>query len=320
MKSLITGINGFAGLHLLRKLKERGENVWGIYHPDTDPGCVRDEFPRLRLEALDIMARDDLKKFFRVAKPDRVYHLAAQSHVPTSWENPEETFRVNVIGAIHMVKAASGLKKPPRMLFVSSGDVYGDGTAVRGTLNEDSPIRPLNPYAASKAAMELAVCAIAGPLKTPVVCVRPFNHIGPGQAAGFVASDFARQIALIEAGKARPPIRVGNLNARKDFTDVRDMVRAYVLALDKCPPGGVYNLGSGKSYLIRDILEILIGLSKVRPKVVTDRTLLRAATSGVAKTGSARFRKITGWKPEYNIKDTLGDILDYWRDRVKGAK
>jgi len=305
------------GVHLTRALIERGDLVCGIYHPDTSAGELQRACPRARISAVDILDERCLRDFLKRVRPDRIYHLAAQSHVPTSWKNPTDTFRVNVIGTLNLIEAAGRRKNPPRMLLVSSGDVYGNAAAVKGPIKETSPINPLNPYAASKAAAEWMGRILAAKKNIPLVCVRPFNHIGPGQAPSFVASDFARQIALIEAKRQKPDILVGNLEAQKNFTDVRDMVRAYILALEKARAGKVYNLCSSKSYAIREILDILISLSTVKPRVVQEGSRLRSSWSNVIKANSSLFTDLTGWKPRYSIRQTLEDILDYWRERVR---
>lgn len=236
--------------------------------------------------------------------------------MPTSWQDPRDTFEVNVIGALNVLEACASLKRPPKILFVSSGDVYGDTSGARRAVTEDFPIKPLNPYSASKAAMEFMVKAQSAAVGVHIVCVRPFNHIGPYQSPPFVASDFARQIALIEAGKRKPVMKVGNLDAVKNFTDVRDVVNAYIAALEKCPSGETYNIASDRSLSIRELLDTLISLSPVKPKVVTEKSRLRVSQSNALKISSRRFRKVTGWKPAIPIRRTLKDILDYWRNEV----
>lgn len=317
MKSFITGINGFVGVHLARALVARGDAVSGVYHPDTSAGELKRECPHARISAIDILDAGCLRDFLRRIRPDHIYHLAAQSHVPTSWKDPAGTFRVNVLGTLNLIEAAARKANPPRLLLVSSGDVYGDATNIKAALKENSPINPRNPYAASKAAAEWMGRIVAESKKMPLVCVRPFNHIGPGQAPTFVASDFAQQIALIEARRAKPRIRVGNLDVRKDFTDVRDMIRAYMLAIEKAHAGQVYNLCSGKSYTIREILDVLVNLGAVKPKIILEQSRLRPSWSNVVRASAAPFTKLTGWKPQYSIRQTLADILEYWRERVQ---
>jgi GDP-4-dehydro-6-deoxy-D-mannose reductase len=317
LRSLLTGIDGFVGTHLTRTLRERGDSVWGICHPQLR-GCIaQDEFPEIRVKPVDILNQEKLTAFVMQARPDRIFHLAAQSHVPTSWQDPRGTFEVNVIGTLNLLRAAARKKRPPRVLLVSSGDVYGDGANLKGPIRENSPISPQNPYAASKASAEWMALTMSRALMVPLVCVRPFNHIGPGQAPTFVASDFARQIARIEARLCVPKIRVGNLDTYKDFTDARDMVQAYLVALEKCPSGEIFNLCSGRSDTIREILNILIKLSSVKPEIVQDPAKQRLSRSNIIKASASKFRNLTGWKPRYSIRQTLKDTLEYWREMVR---
>lgn len=301
---------------MTQALCARGEKVYGIYHPQTDPRIIADHFKQVKLKALDILNHSELSAWVRDTKPERIFHLAGQSHVPTSWQDPKGTFEVNVIGALNVLEACASLKTKPRILFVSSGDVYGDTSCAKRAVTEDFHINPLNPYSASKAAMELMVRAQSLATRTHIVCVRPFNHIGPYQSPAFVASDFARQLALIEAGKQKPVMKTGNLDAVKNFTDVRDIVNAYILALEKCSSREIYNIASDKSLSIRELLEMLISLSGVSPKVITEKSRLRVSHSSAMKISSRKFRQATGWKPTIPIRQTLKDILDYWRGEI----
>lgn len=288
--------------------------MWGATQKGTSCESLEDICRKLTLVETEITHPRAVHEAIKRARPERIFHLAAQSHVPTSWREPAKTFRVNVEGTLNVLQAASRMKNKPRMLFVSSGDVYGAAHRRKGPILESAPLDPVNPYAASKAAGEMLCRCYNSAGELPVVIVRPFNHIGPGQSPVFVAGDFARQIARIEAGLAPPVIKVGALDAQKDFTDVRDMVRAYVLAVEKCPPGQSFNISTGKSRSIGEILDLLIEISGVRVKIKQEKKRLRATGSGASKADSSAFKKLTGWKPETPLEKTLADILQYWRE------
>jgi len=290
--------------------------VLGTVQPGTSLDCLGETRRSLKLLKAEITDPDSVRDIVHKSRPERVFHLAAQSHVPTSWADPVGTFRINVEGTLHLLQAAADLRTPPRVLLVSSGDVYGSALNVKGTVRESSPMAPLNPYAASKAAAEMIAFCIQVGRNLPIVTVRPFNHIGPGQSSAFVTADFARQIARIEAGLQKPLIKVGDLTARKDFTDVRDMVRAYIAAIELCPPGRVFNICSGRAFSIREILDLLFKISGVQAKVVQEKKRLRATGSSATRVDSSSFRKITGWKPRTPLRKTLADILDYWREKT----
>jgi len=320
LRCLITGINGFVGSYLARTLLDKGHIVWGSTQPGTSCECLGDMRRRLRLVEVEITDPASVGDFVRRSRPDRIFHLAAQSHVPTSWSDPVGTFRVNVEGTLNLLVAASRKRTPPRALLISSGDVYGNACSAGGVIRESTPPVPLNPYAASKAAAETVAMYMQAARKLPVVIVRPFNHTGPGQSRVFVTGDFAGQIARIEAGQAKPLIKVGDLSARKDFTDVRDMVKAYVAAIELCPPGKIFNICSGKSRTIKEILDMLISISGVRVRIVQEKKRLRATSSSALKANASAFKKVTGWKPEIPFRKTLADILDYWREEAPVEK
>ena len=300
--------------------------VWGTVEPGTSLDCLSGIGRRLKLVEAEITCSKSVAAAVRRSKPERIFHLAAQSHVPTSWADPVSTLRVNVEGTLNLLMAAVGSgktkasRKLPRVLLVSSGDVYGTTAGLKGRIKESTPLSPLNPYAASKVSAEMMATCIQAGRKLPVIIVRPFNHIGPGQSPVFVISDFARQLARIEAGLTKPVMKVGDLSARKDFTDVRDMIRAYITAVERCPPGKPFNICSGKSLSIKKSLDMLMKVSGVQARVVTEKKRLRVTSSSAARIDSSAFRRATGWKPEIPLRKTLADILDYWRNRVRDEK
>jgi len=319
VRCLITGINGFVGAHLTGALLDAGHTVWGATQPGTSCECLGDMRHRVKLVEVEITDPAAVKDVVRRSRPDRIFHLAAQSHVPTAWADPVGTFRTNVEGTLNLLEAAARMRTAPRVLLISSGDVYGDRRGVKGTIRETSPILPLNPYAASKAAAEMVAQYLHAGRNLPVVIVRPFNHIGPGQSSVFVTADFATQIARIEAGRAKPVIKVGDLSARKDFADVRDIIQAYIAAIEFCDPGKVYNICSGKSRSINEVLDMLIKISGISVRIVQEKKRLRVTSSSALKVSANAFKKITGWKPLIPFRKTLADILDCCREQIKNG-
>ncbi len=295
MRSLITGGRGFVGTWLAEHLQELGDEVVRIDQEVeiTDPA------------ALLAAVRD--------AAPDAIYHLAALTHVGRSWDEPLRVLEVNVIGTAALLAAARECGTEPRVLVTSSAEVYGAVTDPgRLPLTERSPTVPLTPYAASKLAAEaLAAQAHAGH-DQPVIVVRPFNHIGPGQAPTFAVPALAKRIVEAER-RGAGSIPVGNLSARRDFTDVRDVVRAYRLLVESGRPGEVYNVCSGRDVSIQEIADGLLGIGGVSLALETDPALVRAVEVPVLRGDPGRLEEATGWKPEIPLEQTLADVMDYWR-------
>jgi GDP-4-dehydro-6-deoxy-D-mannose reductase len=263
----------------------------------------------------DLTSPDVVRRAVQLAGPDRVYHLAAQSYVPDSFADPMATLHNNLAGLVNVLEAVRAIASGARILVVSSSEVYGR-LAGAAPIGERAEFRPENPYAVSKAAQDLLGYQYHVAYGLDVVRVRPFNHIGPGQSDRFVASNFARQIAEIETGMHAPVIQVGNLAARRDFTDVRDMVQAYEAALLKGDSGAAYNLGQGSSVPVRSLLDYLVARSRVPVTVQVDPSRLRPADAPVLECDGRRFRETTGWKPQIPLEQTLDDILDYWRLQI----
>ncbi|MBI3456851.1 MAG: GDP-mannose 4,6-dehydratase, partial [Candidatus Rokubacteria bacterium] len=249
-------------------------------------------------------------------RPDRVFHLAAQSYVPTSWLIPGETLTGNVTCQVNLFEAARELELPARFHIAGSSEEYGLVRTEELPIREDHPLRPLSPYAVSKVAQDLLAYQYWQSYRLHTVRTRGFNHTGPRRGEVFVTSNLARQIAEVEKGRREPVVWIGNLDAIRDFTDVRDMVRAYWLALEHGEPGEVYNLCSGRGYTIRNVLEILLGLAQARVEVREDPARLRPSDVPVLVGDGTRFRQISGWQPTMPFEVTLKDLLDYWRQRV----
>ena len=297
MRVLVTGASGFVGRHLVRELLERRCRITAL---DARPS----DLPRSVREIVCDLRRLQ-PRHLRGVRPDVVIHLAAVSHVPTSERDPSVAFSVNVGGTLRLYRA---LPRGPRILYVSSGDIYGRVRAC--PIAEETPPRPLNAYGASKA------CADALSLGGEKIVLRPFNHTGPGQAPGFVVVDFAAQIARAERGLAPPVLRVGNLSPIRDFLDVRDVVRAYLLAIERARPGVPYNIASERGVRIGEILRRLLSLSRVRLRVVRDPRRPRRTEESVRIGSARRFREVTGWRPRISLERTLADVLEFERIRV----
>ncbi len=316
MRALITGINGFAGGHLAEHLLSKTAwQVWGVAR-----GGIAN-LPSLHghVQAVDVDLLDSttVQHLMHEAQPDVVFHLAAQAHVPTSFEDPAGTLTGNILMQLYLFEAIRAAQLDPRVLIVSTGEVYGAVQQVDNPIDESMPLRPVNPYAVSKAAQDLLAYQYHVAHKLRIVRVRPFNHTGPRQGDGYATTAFAHQIARIEAGLQPPIVKVGNLDAERDISDVRDIVCAYQLAVEQGEPGAVYNLGSGKPVAIRMILDLLLNLSDTDIKVETDPHLMRPVDVPVIACDASRFQKHTGWRSRIPLKQTLQDVLNDWRERVK---
>lgn len=298
MRAYVTGSQGFVGRWLVRHLVEQGDDV---VQPEHE---------------IDVTDPDALMPDMVKAEPDAVYHLAAKSHVGASWSDPLETLRVNVLGAEVMIEAAAACDRPPRVLMVSSAEVYGTGAGEDddAALTEESPLRPLSPYAASKAAAEMLAVQAGLGRGIDVIRVRPFNHVGPGQSDSFVVSAFARRVAAAER-EGKSTIPVGNLSVRRDFSDVRDVVKAYRLLVASGVAGEVYNVCSGTSVGIDEVVDRLLALATRKIVPVEDPELLRPAEISELRGDCSRLRAATGWLPHIKLETTLAEMLDWWRER-----
>lgn len=316
MRVLITGIAGFAGSHLAEHLlAETDWEVWGtIYQNDYNVSHLRD---RVNLRRVDLRNPEPVQNLLGEAQPDRIYHLAGQSYVPASWDNPWQTFEINVRSQINLLEAILSINLKPRILIVASNEEYGLITPGDLPLDEETPLCPASPYAVSKVAQDMLGLQYHLNYDLFIVRVRPFNHVGPRQRDEFVAPAFARQLAEIEAGLRPPVVKVGNLEAERDFTDVRDVVRAYFLALERGKAGEVYNVGAGEAHSIRELLDILLELSTAQATVEQDPARMRPSDVPVVICDASRFRTQTGWAPQISFHESLRSVLDYWRHRIR---
>lgn len=321
MRALITGITGFAGSHLADYLlAEHPEvEVWGTCRWRSRMENVEHLRDRVRLVECELRDAMSTLAAIEQARPDYVFHLAAQSFVPTSWSAPHDTLTTNVGGQAHLFEAIRRVGLDPRIQIACSSEQYGLVQPDEVPIRESNPMRPLSPYAVSKVAQDQLGYQYFKSYGLKVVRTRGFNHTGPRRGQVFVTSNFARQIACIEAGEAEPVIRVGNLDAVRDFTDVRDMVRGYWLALEKGTPGEAYNLASGVGIPIRELLDRLLALSHVEVRVEVDPERLRPSDVEILVGDASKFHADTGWEPRIPLDQTLRDILDYWRADVARA-
>jgi len=318
LRALITGITGFAGSHLTEYLmKQEGTEVCGL---SLSGECLDDGSPickGVQVFACDIRDGEETARLVKETHPDEIYHLAALAAVSSSWSRPVETLTNNMVAQLNVLEAALQLEPRPRVLIIGSGDEYGLVKPEELPVGEDNPLRPASPYAVSKITQDYLGYQYNLSYGLGVVRLRPFNHIGPGQRPGFVVPDFAQQIAEAEAGLREPVMQVGNLSAERDFSDVRDIVRGYYLALQRGEPGEVYNLGSGKAHSIQEVLDMLLEMSEVSIKVESDPARMRPSDVPAVVCDASRFRQRTGWEPRIPLRQTLQDVLDYWRARVR---
>ena len=339
MRVLVTGITGFAGSHMADFLLEKPDvEIFGIYRRRSrldlldgledklhmiEPGVasvetIEEAFAKGKINLIDCDLLDAFStyKLIGAVKPDRIFHLAAQSHVPTSWNSPAATLMDNVLGQLNLFEAVRAAGIDPLIQIAGSSEEYGMVYPDEVPMKESNPLRPLSPYAVSKVTQEMLAYQYHQSYGIKSIVSRGFNHSGPRRGENFVDSSFARQIALIEKGTQEPVIYVGDLSSKRDFTDVRDMVRAYWLLLEKGRPGDVYNIGSGSTRTMREVLNLLLGMSKVDVEVRVDPTRLRPSDVMILWADSTKFMEATGWKPTIPYDQTLKDLLDYWRERV----
>lgn len=318
MRVLITGITGFAGSHLADYILANHPDVkvYGIIRWRSRMENILHLKDKIGLYEADLKDIVSLKKCLEEIKPDRIFHLAAQSFVPFSWRCPAETFSINAIGQINLFEAILGLNLSPRIQIAGSSEEYGLVNADEIPMKETNPLRPLSPYAVSKVAQDLLAYQYFKSYDLWTVRTRGFNHTGPRRGEVFICSNFSKQIVEIEKGKRKPVIYVGNLEAKRDFTDVRDIVRGYWLCLEKGEKGDVYNIGSGKPYSMKEILDLLLSMSKVNVEVKVDPSRLRPSDVPILMADNTKFTKITGWKPKIPLKQSLRDLLEYWRERT----
>lgn len=315
-KALITGIAGFAGSHLAELLLSQGYEVYGLFRPRSKTEHIESIKSKLHLEDADLLDSHSLYTTIARIKPDYIFHLAAQSFVPTSWVSPSVTLEVNIVGSANLFEAVRLVGINPVIQIACSSEEYGLVHPDEVPIKESNQLRPQSPYAVSKVAMDYLGYQYYCSYKMKIIRTRGFNHTGPRRGETFVTSNFAKQIAMIEKRKQEPVILVGNLDAQRDWTDVRDIVRGYLLAVQKCEPGEVYNICSGNAVRIGDMLNMLLSYSKVKVEVRPDPARMRPSDVPILRGDCSKFISQTGWKPRISFAKTMEDLLNYWRERV----
>jgi GDP-4-dehydro-6-deoxy-D-mannose reductase len=318
MRILATGCTGFAGGYLIEELYGQGSrDIFGISRrsinvsrPDHLAGKLTN------LLQCDLADRRAVGTVLREVRPDQIFHLAGYAQVGRSFQEADAAWEANLTATRNLYEAVIAWGGRPRILYVSSGLVHGEPETVDPMIAETCPLLPVSPYAASKAAADLASFQYTRSAELEIIRVRPFNHIGPRQSPEFAVSNFARQIAAIEQGKQPPVLQTGDLNARRDLTDVRDMVHAYALLMEHGVRGEVYNSGTGEAHSMQEVLDRLLGMTRTPIKVRQEAKLLRAKDIAALRADAAKLRQATGWAPRYSLDQTLSDILEYWRSAV----
>ena len=318
MRILITGVTGMVGSHLVDHVLANYADVevHGLMRWRSPIDNIRHAINRISVHLADLNDLGSLIRLLETVQPDRIFHLAAQSYVTTSFTAPVDTLRTNVIGTSNLLEAVRLSGVEARIHICSSSEVYGQVIEADLPIRETMPFRPASPYAVSKVGEDMIAYQYGLSFGLHVLRTRMFTHTGPRRGAVFAESAFARQIARIEAGLQSEPVRVGNLDSVRTYADVRDAVRAYWLLLEKCPPGEVYNIGGTRTLTIGDILEILKSMALVPVEHVVDPDLLRPSDVTLQVPDISRFQKATGWTPEIELEQTLGDLLDYHRQSL----
>lgn len=342
MRVLITGITGMAGSHLAEYLLGmEGVQVYGSFRPRSRTDNLDNLAAAGKLNALqgdcitsqamleskarpnmvnlveaDIADAYSMQKLIGAVQPDRIFHLAAQSFVPASWHYPAQTLELNILGQLNVFEAVRTAGIDPLIQIAGSSEEYGMVLPDEVPIKESNPLRPLSPYAVSKVGQEMLAYQYHMSYGLKTVVTRGFNHTGPRRGHVFVTSNFAMQVARIEKGLQPPVLYVGDLTSKRDWTDVRDMVKAYWLCLEKGIPGEVYNIGSGVAREVQEMLDVLLSMSQIKIDVKQDPARMRPSDVKILWADYGKFHAATGWRPEISFEKTMEDLLDYWRKRV----
>jgi GDP-4-dehydro-6-deoxy-D-mannose reductase len=320
MRTLVTGVTGFAGGYLAEALLARREtDLYGLSRRGEWPAEWQHLVGRVALTACDLTESTAVEKVLRQVRPQRIYHLAGYPHVGQSFREPDAAWAGNLNATRALYEAVDRWGGKPRILFIGSGLVYGPSDMSDEAQDEYCLLRPYSPYAASKAAADLVSYQFTCNPGLDIVRVRPYNHVGPRQSPQFAIPHFAKQLAAIERGLSPPVLQTGNLSPRRDLTDVRDMVNAYLLLMDKGRTGEAYNIGSGQTVSIQYVVDRLRALSGLTVEVRQRAELVRAKDQDVVRADATKVRQETGWSPRYSLDQTLKDTLQFWREQPVGA-
>jgi GDP-4-dehydro-6-deoxy-D-mannose reductase len=314
LRALITGVAGFVGSHLADALQtETDWQVWGTILSAADRAYVPAGVTVVQVDLREAAATREL---IDQARPDYVFHLAGQAYVPQSWADPWDTYETNIRSQLNLFEAVCAAQLSPRIMAMGSNEEYGWVREADLPLDEQTPLRPNSPYSVSKVAQDFMGLQYFLDRQLPVIRVRPFNHIGPRQNDRFVAPSFAKQIVEIERDLQPPVLRLGNMSAQRDFTDVRDMARAYILLIQRGEPGEVYNVGSGRARSVRELLDLMLTHSSIEVTEETDPDKLRPSDVPISYCDPTKLKNQTGWAPRIPFEQTLQDILADWRARI----
>jgi len=317
VKVLITGVTGFAGSYLAEYLVDQPDvEVYGLKRWNSPLADLQGVIDKITLINFDLGDPHSIYKAISEVRPDRIFHLAAQSYVPMSFRAPVDTIRANVLGTVGLLEAVRETGDDPVIHICTSSEVYGEVSQEELPIVESTPLRPQSPYGVSKVAEDLTAYQYHVSYGLRTLRTRSFTHTGPRSKEVFVAPAFAKQIAEIEAGQRNEVVYVGNLDSTRTFLDIRDMVEAYWLLTEKCPAGEVYNIAGDYTCTVGQMLDTLLGLTDVKPKIEVDSRLLRVSDVTRQVPDTTKFREATGWRPKISFEQTLRDILDYWRDQV----
>jgi len=315
-KAIITGVAGFAGSYLAEKLLSEGLEIYGLLAPPEKTDNIAQISRQIHLDRFDLTNRAKMAAYVKKIKPDYIFHLAAMASVGQSLRFERLTYEVNIFGTLNLLEAAMPARNLRKFLLVGSADSYGIIKPKGKIIKETDPFQPVSPYGISKAAAEYLAGYYLHQYHIPVVIARSFNHTGPRQSDNFAIPSFCRQIAEIEHGLRKPQMAVGDLSARRDLSDVRDIVEGYFLLVQKGKPGEVYHLCSGRTVSIKSVLEKLLRMSKIKIRKVIDENRLRKSDIPVLKGDNRKAVRELDWKPLYSLEKTLKDTLDYWREKV----
>ncbi len=321
MRALVTGGAGFVGVHLLEHLRSQGHEVTAVVLPQDENAQRRvgERVDGVTIRSADILDAAALRKLVAASRPEAIFHLAAFSNPEDSFRQVRLALETNILGAHNLLRAALDTARSMRVLLVGSAQQYGHIEEADQPIGEDRPLEPLTPYAVSKASQELLGQRYFLSEQLPVFYTRSFNHTGPGQADSYVCSSFARQVAEVELGSREPLLRVGNLSARRDFTDVRDIVRAYVAIVERGRPGRAYNVCRGEAVPIQAVLDRLIELGNVELEVEVDPERYHALDAPLVVGDNRRLRTDTDWEPRFSLIETLRGLLNDWRERLRSG-
>jgi len=322
MRVLITGITGMVGSHLAEYIlaNHPGVEVHGLVRWRSPRANIEQIQPKLFLHCAELRDLNSLVILLTKVKPERIFHLAAQSYVTTSFDAPADTLHTNVIGTTNLLDAVRIVGIDPRIHICSSSEVYGQVTKDEVPIRESNPLRPASPYAVSKVGEDMIALQYFLSYGIKAIRTRMFTHTGPRRGDIFAESAFAKQIAEIEAGVRPNPLKVGNLDSVRTFSDVRDAVKAYWLLLEKCTPGEVYNIGGNQTMTVGEMLEMLKGMANTKIEHEVDRSLLRPSDVTLQIPDISKFQSATGWEPEISLEKTLRDLLDYQRNRINNGR